>query len=849
MPSMDRFFASSSSSRSAKKTTQAKKKKKRTRAQTTSNAKTQTKTPAFATLAPEQEMDMTCKLDRTEVVCSSSSSSAAQTKVNAAAQTREKKKKPQHMTVDWVLNGGDNQEEPVATEPQPLSGKIITIADDLAQANAPKPEFNGYLFSAPRFVHIPPVFNFAKAAELDRLEKDALKQQELRKLKHAASKTGVGADVEKLVRAASAEPSAHLPDVFMSSTFNIDVDVANRCKDLRKPLWLQPDDESSNKPRQKRFQRKPRKYAIFDEKLFSGTRKRYLRMPRPYGLECFPDVHPDWHKKLMTCVDQNRTHMATFAGTLLPYQEHAVRHVLHMLKTLRCHSGLLEASCGSGKTVMALYIMSVLKVPTVIVVHTEVLFDQWQDRIKQFLPHAKIGTLRAKKRPAKDCDICVAMLQTTAKIDESETHALERFGLLVIDECHHICAKMFSQCLRKFMAPYQLGLSATVQRGDGLAHTIEWLIGPRLYNIERVNNEVDILPVAFKDRTFKHEELSDGSMDYTATLTQLCADPWRTRRIAEVLYGLATKEKRQIVAISARTQLLQDLHELLPGSGLIIGKGKFTKKQLLAMVPPELALAVSKVKLKRDIEKLLYDNAKTKRIILASQNLLAEGADIPRLDTLVLLTPIKVKENFNQPHKKNTKLLVQAIGRVQRGYSKRRPLVVDFYDSYKMFLGSFRARQKWYAGRLYAFRNARTLCKPFVRPQTELGRELTKKTGEKKKQTTLSFLLETSPHFKPHKSAPNCVDSNSALARLTHEVLGVPFPSLEDVRTLEQASHDTTPPPTQMEVLESDAVDDALIEMEEVMRKEEEAYDVRERAESAADRERDALATFGAVLN
>ena len=836
MSGMNQFFNRTKAAQP--KATQSKKTVRTKRKRAAAKSKTKAGTDAFATIAPEKAMDKTRKLDRTEVVL--------EPQQKTEPKKTKKKAAPKFMTADWVLNGGDDQEgeEEETRTTRTKSSALVTIADELAHSNAAKPEFKGYMFSEPRFVHTPAIFSFAKATALNRAERHKAEQRERQRLQHAVDTAGVaGANVSKLVCAARAQPSTltssssskprSLPDAFLSSTFNIDAAIADRCKDLRKPLWLQPDDGADkHKRKNPRFRRKPRKYPIFDEKLFSGTAKRYVRMPRPYGLECFPDAHPGWHKTLMARVDQNRTRMAEFAGELLPYQVHAVEHVVKMLKTLRCHSGLLEAACGAGKTVMALYIMSMLRTPTVIVVHTEVLFDQWQDRIKQFLPNAKVGTLRGKKRPDPDCDVCVAMLQTTSKLDESETHALERFGFLVIDECHHICAQMFSQCLRKFMAPTQLGLSATIQRGDGLAHAIEWLIGPRLYNIKRVNSEVDVLPVAFKDADFKHEESRDGDMDYTATLTQMLGNPWRIRRIAEVLYELATKEKRQIVAISCRVQLLQDLRALLPGSGLIIGKGKFTKKELLAMVPPELEEAVSKVKLKADIEKLLYDHAKTKRIILASQNLLAEGADIPRLDTLMLLTPIKVKENYDQPHMKNTKLLIQAVGRIQRGFSKRRPLVVDFYDSYKMFLGSYRARQNWYASgdQQYKFRKTRTLCKPFVRPSTELSRALSglpnnsSKTTEKKKektQKTLAFaLLEQDQHFDVCKSVPNCVDSNAVLARMTHEVLDVVFPRIDDVRTLEQASREKSPPPTQTTVSESVVVDDALIALEEVMQKE-----------------------------
>ena len=60
----------------------------------------------------------------------------------------------------------------------------------------------------------------------------------------------------------------------------------------------------------------------------------------------------------------------TFRGTLRPYQETAVTAVL-------AHSfGVLEASTGSGKTVMALAVIARRQQPTLVLVHTRELMQQ-----------------------------------------------------------------------------------------------------------------------------------------------------------------------------------------------------------------------------------------------------------------------------------------------------------------------------------------------------------------------------------------------------------------------------------------------------------------------------------------
>ena len=58
--------------------------------------------------------------------------------------------------------------------------------------------------------------------------------------------------------------------------------------------------------------------------------------------------------------------------------------------------GLLEIPCGRGKTVMALKIAAELGVKTLVIVHKTFLADQWIERIKQFIPNARIGRIQGQ---------------------------------------------------------------------------------------------------------------------------------------------------------------------------------------------------------------------------------------------------------------------------------------------------------------------------------------------------------------------------------------------------------------------------------------------------------------------
>ena len=372
---------------------------------------------------------------------------------------------------------------------------------------------------------------------------------------------------------------------------------------------------------------------------------------------------------------------SVFSGTLHDYQEAACRHVLDKLQNDRFHGGLLTAGCGVGKTTMALHIAYELKVRTAILVHTNVLLSQWQEKIKQYLPHASVGVLQGKLRPKPDDDFCVCMLPTTAKLDLSDANTVTgAYGLLIADECHHICCRTFSQALARFKTPYMLGLTATPDRTDQLGYAIEWLIGPVLYKITRDTPRVQVLMCRYVNPRFRHATFKWDSekMDYTKTLTWIVSDKWRTRRFAELMHALAGGERRTILALSNRVCKLENLNILLPRAGLLIGKKSNAQREL----------------------------AKLQRVVLASACLADEGLDVPGFDTLAQGTPCRCKKD--EPNGK----LEQRLGRILRGKSDDVPLVVDFYDGYKMFAGMAQARRRWYASKGYGFRKSIACLRP-----------------------------------------------------------------------------------------------------------------------------------------
>jgi superfamily II DNA or RNA helicase len=326
-------------------------------------------------------------------------------------------------------------------------------------------------------------------------------------------------------------------------------------------------------------------------------------------------------------------------------------------KAIEAGHGILSLPCGFGKTTVSLAIACKLGYRTMIVVHKEFLANQWKERIQQFCPGASIGIVRQNKKEV-NCDFVIAMLQSLS-LKEYSFEDFDSIGTLIVDEAHHICAKVFSQSLFKLCPKHAFGLSATPNRKDGLTKVLHWFMGPTFFSVERKNqDQVDVFPLVYTCPRFEDPPPCTrfGKLSLPTMITELTEMPDRNRMILQTIKDVA-KTTRQILVLSDRRFHCEFLHQKFKTtSGLYMGGMK---------------------------EADLTESSK-KQIIFATFSQAHEGLDIPSLDTVILATP---KSD-----------IVQSIGRIMRETKgkKNNPRIYDVVDHWSVFFAMYNKRLRVY---------------------------------------------------------------------------------------------------------------------------------------------------------
>ena len=413
----------------------------------------------------------------------------------------------------------------------------------------------------------------------------------------------------------------------------------------------------------------------------------YLALPRG----CAEDIL-DWmqtHHIDVQIIDDRcpgRNIAVTFNGKLREEQSAA-------FEALSAHdAGILSATTAFGKTVIGAALISEKKVNTLILVHRSQLMEQWKERLEQFLiineilpPQPKrrgrqkrreiIGLYGANK-DTRSGIIDIAMLQSMGEADEIKPW-LRDYGMVIVDECHHVPAISFEQVLKNVKAKYIYGLTATPKRQDGHHPILHMYLGSIRYHVD-AKQQAEKRPFAhvmiprFTGTRFQLDDTSKAPAigQYYDQITQ---DDLRNSLIIEDVMN-CIKDGRNCLLLSERTRHVQILADLLraqniPVHVLLGGQTNSQMKSQLTVLknaPCDIPL-----------------------VICATGKFIGEGFDDSRLDTLFLTMPISWHGT-----------LAQYVGRLHRLHEgKHEVRVYDYIDNHAVMLEKmYRKRLKGYAG-------------------------------------------------------------------------------------------------------------------------------------------------------
>lgn len=360
----------------------------------------------------------------------------------------------------------------------------------------------------------------------------------------------------------------------------------------------------------------------------------------------------------------------TFKGKLTSKQEKAKNQLLEY------DIGVLSASTGFGKTVISAKIISELKRNTLIIVNRTTLLEQWKEKLSFFLDIDKkqIGQIGAGKVKANG-RLDVASFQSLYKREDLE-EIVSGYGLVIVDECHHVAAFSFEKVLKALRAKYVYGLTATPTRKDGWHKIIFMQCGDircRFNNTGIEGNDLLKHKVVVRRTNYKFNPslATINDIKISDIFNNMAKDENRNNLIISDI-KTCIKEGRTPIVLTERIVHLNILKDKLKELNIpiIIYKGKMGKRKL-----DEIKEVINKA-----------DANNMPRVILATSSSVGEGFDDSRLDTLFLTMPISWKGR-----------VIQYVGRLNRSYlNKKEVIVYDYLDNMRILNKMFEKRSKGY---------------------------------------------------------------------------------------------------------------------------------------------------------
>lgn len=336
-------------------------------------------------------------------------------------------------------------------------------------------------------------------------------------------------------------------------------------------------------------------------------------------------------------------------------------------QALKAGSGVIVAPPGSGKTIMGLELIARHGKPALILTHRKQLLDQWVAQIQEQLglPKKQIGRYSsAYKKPSER--VSVGLLQSFARAKDL-TEFTDKFGVIIVDECHHIPATTFRAVISRLNATHIYGLTATPKRKHNDERLIYLYIGDIVATMEASPVIHDSKQPGFT-LTVRKTSLQlpfDWKQDQFELLAKvICYDTTRNELLVkDVMQQVRLKRKTLVLSERKEHLAMLDLY-LRDQANVIVFSGDDSASKRAA-------------KLQR-IHDGDYD------VLLATGQIFGEGMHVANIEALILAFPFAFEGK-----------LAQYVGRLLHSTKPRE--LVDYHDAQVAVLDKqYKQRLRYY---------------------------------------------------------------------------------------------------------------------------------------------------------
>lgn len=476
-------------------------------------------------------------------------------------------------------------------------------------------------------------------------------------------------------------------------------ELANTLR-VKNPEWI----SKSRFSRWHGWRATTREYNVY----FRETVSQFI-LPRNYTsdlLDRYFEEHPFKDRKIRGVKTSY-----SFYPKLRSYQE---AYFLKYPQLLCTDDKIVNAACGTGKTLMGVYMSWMFKTPTLVLVPTHYLANQWMEKIKEYTDASYYVWKSTDAELPLDKDFYIVSFDLFT-LRELAKNFVERIGHVILDEAHRTGAETYLPILNMLPAKRRTALTATFRRGDGMHRILSYHFGevcrmeyeqprPIVYPVKLGIKADCVINKKGKWELLKeylvdefNEKISETStcMEFTYNYEFKKRLPGKKYAMTKenALKNILNKSEKQNTAIlynyltenkRRRRRVVFIIEECMQSGRtvLFLSKRKNSLKRYhktFACYKPVLVISKSTDKMSAVEKEYMQKDC---RLIFGIEQLAKEGLDIDRIDTVIFDLPIKDTE---QPIGRSTRVLP----------GKKQSVILYLLDENSLCFGLFNAAKRF----------------------------------------------------------------------------------------------------------------------------------------------------------